>query len=242
MFNKEFWQWLIKFWNENFKGSIGEWNPITKIEKLTTIEWGSITLWVIFFIIFTILVTALLCKSKLVEKLSRHILSLSIFVWIGGVIVYIVGFYSNYVNGFSVVLRAIVSSFKMFVVSNDLARIPEGLRENTSYMSVFSCLHFSAAFIMFLFIFKMIGYKIKSSIRLIIHRIFKSKNKIVHLFWGVNEASVLLAEDISGNHSTETIIFVDIDNESEDSSQKKTTLSQITNTITIKNSEIAAGP
>ena len=60
MFNKEFWQWLIKFWNENFKGSIGEWNPITKIEKLTTIEWGSITLWVIFFIIFTILVTALL--------------------------------------------------------------------------------------------------------------------------------------------------------------------------------------
>ena len=181
----------------------------------------------------------MLCKSKLVEKLSRHILSLSIFVWIGGVIVYIVGFYSNHVNGFSVVLRAIVSSFKMFVVSNDLARIPNGLRENTSYMSVFSFLHFSAAFIMFLFIFKMIGYKVKSSIRLIIHRIFKSKNKVVHLFWGVNEASVLLAEDISGNHSTETIIFVDIDNESEDSSQKKTTLSKITNTITIKNSEIA---
>lgn len=239
MFNKEFWQWLIKFWNENFKGSIGEWNPNTAIEELKTIEWGSIVLWVIFFIIFTILLTALLCKSKLVEKLSRHILSLSIFVWIGGVIVYIVGFYSNHVNGFSVVLRAIVSSFKMFVVSNDLARIPEGLRENTSYMSVFSFLHFSAAFIMFLFIFKMIGYKVKSSIRLIIHRIFKSKNKVVHLFWGVNEASVLLAEDISGNHSTETIIFVDIDNESEDSSQKKTTLSQITNTITIKNSEIA---
>ena len=239
MFNKEFWQWLIKFWNENFKGSIGKWNPNLAIEDVKTIEWGSIALWVIFFIIFTILLTALLCKSKLVEKLSRHILSLSIFVWIGGVIVYIVGFYSNHVNGFSVVLRAIVSSFKMFVVSNDLARIPNGLRENTSYMSVFSFLHFSAAFIMFLFIFKMIGYKVKSSVRLIIYRIFKSKNKVVHLFWGVNEASVLLAEDISGNHSTETIIFVDIDNESEDSSQKKTTLSKITNTITIKNSEIA---
>ena len=127
----------------------------------------------------------------------------------------------------------------MFVVTNELARVPTNLQEDAIYMSVFSLVHFAAAFIAFLFIFKMVGYKIKSSLRLILHKWFHSKGKVVHLFWGVNEASVLLAEDIRRLHTTETIVFVDIDEECEDNTQKKATLSHITNTITIKNSEIA---
>ena len=127
----------------------------------------------------------------------------------------------------------------MFVVTNELARVPKELQENAIYMSAFSIAHFTAAFITFLFIFKMVGYKIKSSLRLIFHKWFHSKGKVMHLFWGVNEASVLLAEDIRKQHATETIIFVDIDKENEDNTQRKATLSHITNTITIKNSEIA---
>ena len=105
-------------------------------------------------------------------------------------------------------------------------------------MVAFSLLHFAAAFISFVFIFRMIGYKIKSSLRIIIHRYFFAKNKVVHLFWGINEASCLLAEDISVKKKTETIIFIDVDEDSEENSQKKVSLSHIMNSMTIKKSEI----
>ena len=101
-------------------------------------------------------------------------------------------------------------------------------------MVAFSLLHFAAAFISFVFIFRMIGYKIKSSLRIIIHRYFFAKNKVVHLFWGINEASCLLAEDISVKKKTETIIFIDVDEDSEENSQKKVSLSHIMNNMTIK--------
>ena len=177
--------------------------------------------------------------SRLLEYVSNNLLIVSSIIWLFGVIVYIIGFYREGLNWLSVIPRAIISSFKMFVVTNELARVPKELQENAIYMSAFSIAHFTAAFITFLFIFKMVGYKIKSSLRLIFHKWFHSKGKVMHLFWGVNEASVLLAEDIRKQHATETIIFVDIDKENEDNTQRKATLSHITNTITIKNSEIA---
>lgn len=239
MFLKDFWQWLVKFWELNFMGTLNfcSWETASK-ESVISFAWNPIGHWIVLFIIFILIFVFLLCKSKLIEKLSRYIMPLSVGVWIGGVIIYIAGFYNSEVNGLSIVLRAIISSFKMFVVSNDLARIPQILQNNPSYMAAFSILHFVAAFITFLFIFKLIGYKIKSSIRLKIHKLFYSKGRVVHLFWGVNEASMLLAEDIRRQHNTETIIFVDIDKENDDNSQRKATLSHISNTITIKDSEI----
>ena len=238
MFFDEFWKWLVEFWKHNFAGMLHSWGKASA-EQVTSLVWDPICYWIILFIIFLFISAVLLCKSKLMEKLSRYIMPLSVAVWFWGVLIYIVGFYNSGVNGLSVVLRAIVSSFKMFVVSHDLARVPQFLQNDSSYMTAFAVLHFAAAFITFLFIFKMVGYKIKSSLRLIFYKWFHSKGKVVHLFWGVNEASCLLAEDIRKNHATETIIFVDIDEECDDNTQKKATLSHITNTITIKNSEIA---
>ena len=176
--------------------------------------------------------------SRLLDSISNNLLVVSSVIWLLGVIIYIVGFYREELNGLSVIPRAIISSFKMFVVTNELARVEPQLHGDAAYMSIFSLVHFAAAFITFLFIFKLVGYKIKSSLRLIFHKWFHSKGKVVHLFWGVNEASVLLAEDIRRLHTKETIIFVDVDEECEDNTQRKATLSHITNTITIKNSEI----
>lgn len=177
--------------------------------------------------------------SRLLESIPNNLLVVSSVIWLLGVVVYIVGFYRDELNWLSVIPRAIISSFKMFVVTNELARVPKELQENAIYISAFSIVHFIAVFITFLFIFKMVGYKIKSSLKMLIHKWFYAKSKVVHLFWGVNEASCLLAEDIRKNHATETIIFVDIDEECYDNTQKKATLSHITNNITIKNSEIA---
>ena len=238
MFFYNVWAFLEMFWQNNFSGMFKSW--VVGVPKdVESLELCHLGYWMILFLLLLAIIVALLCKTKIIEKLSNHIFLLSFCVWLSGVFIYIVGFYDSGVNGLSVVLRAIISSFKMFVVSNDLARVLSALRNNASYMFVFSLVHFIAAFIAFLFIFKMVGYKIKSSLKMIIHKCFYAKGKVVHLFWGVNEASCLLAEDIRRNHSTETIIFVDIDEECDDNTQKKTTLSSITNTITIKNSEIA---
>lgn len=240
MFFKDFWEWLVKFWQLNFMKtlSLGSWGTASS-DPVKSLAWEPICYWIILFIIFISIFAILLCKSQLIEKLSRYILPLSVTVWFLGVLIYIVGFYNSEVTGLSVVLRAIISSFKMFVVSNDLARIPQILQNDHSYMAAFAILHFAAAFITFLFVFKVVGYKFKSSLRLMLHKYFYAKGENVHLFWGVNEASCLLAEDIRKHHSTETIIFVDIDEENDDNSQKKATLSYIANTITIKNSEIS---
>lgn len=234
----EIWVSIIKFLQANFDNLLKNWgvgNPHTA----TSLDWSRIEQWVILFILFLAVSVVLLCKSNIIEKLSKRILPLSLIIWLSGVFVYIVGYYNSGVNGLSVVLRAVISSFKMFAVANDLPRVLPILQNDGSYMSVFAIVHFAAAFTTFLFIFKMVGYKIKSSLKIIIHKYFYAKGKAVHLFWGVNEASCLLAEDIRKNHAADLIIFVDIDEECVDNTQKKATLSHITNSITIKNSEIA---
>lgn len=230
-------EFLKKIWERtSLYGSLDVWN------NSMLVDMSVIGYWIIllgFLLALGIWFLSNKRTSRLLESISNNLLIVSSIIWLFGVIVYIIGFYREGLNWLSVIPRAIISSFKMFVVTNELARVPKELQENAIYMSVFSVAHFTAAFITFLFIFKMVGYKIKSSLRLIFHKWFHSKGKVVHLFWEVNEASVLLAEDIRKQHATETIIFVDIDKENDDNTQRKATLSHITNTITIKNSEIA---
>lgn len=231
---------IKKFFCENFGlfSSFSEWEQTHDKFVCDKIDWSIIGSWVVLFLILLGIFIYLLRYNRIFEYLSRYILFSAFTVWLGGVLIYIVGFYSDKVNGLSVVLRAIISSFKMFVVSHDLARIPSFLQNDSLYMTCFSIIHFLAAFITFLFVFKMLGYKIKSSLNILKYRCMPSENRVVHLFWGVNEASCLLAEDIHKNYPTEKIIFIDIDEEGEDGTQKKFTLSYITNIITIKNDEL----
>lgn len=230
-------EFFKKIWERtSLHDSLDVWN------NSMLIDLGVIGYWILllgFLLILSIWFLSNKKTSRLLDSITNNLLVVSSVIWLLGVVVYIVGFYRDELNWLSVIPRAIISSFKMFVVTNELARVPKELQENAIYMSAFSIVHFIAAFITFLFIFKMIGYKIKSSLKMIIHKWFYAKGRVVHLFWGVNEASCLLAEDIRKNHATETIIFVDIDEECDDNTQKKATLSHITNTITIKNSEIA---
>ena len=41
---------------------------------------------------------------------------------------------------------------------------------NAIYMSAFSLVHFAAAFVTFMFVFKMVGYKIKSALNIMIYK------------------------------------------------------------------------
>lgn len=199
---------------------------------------GYLILFFVVMLLFSICLIAVGRFKRFFEWMSRHLLGTALFLWLLGVVVYIVGFYHDQLTGLAIVPRAVISSFKMFAVSNDLARVHEVLRKDAFYMTVFSLVHFAAAYITFLFIFKMVGYKIKSSLNILLYKWFQAKGRNAHVFWGVNEASLLLAEDIRRNYKNDTIVFIDVDEEREDNSSKKATLNHITNSITIKNSEI----
>ena len=225
---------------------INNWKfPNENVEKASDYVQNlcDVGIWSVVFLGCLVLVIVLIVcvKGKVFKKLSKNLLQFSFGVWVIGVILYIAGFYSPNLTFLSVIPRAIISSFKMFVVSNDLARVNENLREVEVYMILFSATHFIAAFITFMFIFRLIGFKVRSWFNIIRckYKLLQDKNEITHLFWGVNEESLLLAEDIRKNEKTQNdiIIFIDIDKEDDDNSQKKVSFSSITNTITISNTE-----
>lgn len=228
---------LLNF-SERPSSVLNEWEQAFSTILCEKIDWATIDCWMVSFIILSMTLLILFCKSHIAEWLSKHILSSAFLIWFLGVVVYIIGYYREDINGLYVVPSAIISSFRMFVVSHDMSRISSFIKNDSLYMAIFSLVHFSAAIITFLFIFKMIGYNIKSSVKILWHRWFHSKGKTVHLFWGINEASFLLAEDIRKKHPSNTIIFININEEGKDNTLKKTTLSDITNTMTIKNNEI----
>ena len=201
-------------------------------------------IWVICLIAFLAMLSIYMYRkdsTKIFEYMSRHILPIALLVWIMGIMLYAVGLYGPGLNWFSVMPRAIVSSFKMFLLSeSDFNK--DILGSNIQYMSWYSLMHLAAAFISFLFIFKMLGYKIKSSLKLLMHRWSvagkQNSGENVHLFWGINEGSLLMAKDIKKHKSGDTIIFVDVDNEQSQDGEGQTSLTRLANTITATSSEI----
>ena len=199
--------------------------------------------------------------------LNKHLLWISVCVFIAGLLIYLVGFYRDklgVVGGWlAVVPRAIIAALKMFGAAHELPRVASELQLDWVYMSLFSVIHFIAAFISVFFLFNMIGYKMNESIKLrrcakkytankrLVDKCAKwlglTKNEEpisdkVHIFWGVNEASCLQASEIRRNDKklksvASIIIVIDVDEDTNDNTKKKATLSRITNTITIKDSE-----
>ena len=113
---------------------------------------------------------------KLVYKvIVRYLSELSIVVWLLGIAIYTIGFTDNKLNVCAILPRVIISSFKMFTISNELARVDSTLHHDAIYMTAFSLIHFCAACITFIFIFRMIGYKLRCSMRLKLYKLFCAK-------------------------------------------------------------------
>lgn len=234
--NKDF---FTNCWNEVFNTSIERWQDVIFCMDCSS-EYWRIGYWIgITFILIALYFC--LNKSRISKFVSKHLLILSVLIWSLGFCIYLIGFYRDSLSGWSVVPRAFLSSFKMFAMSYDITHVADGLQNDAIYASAFMLTHLVAAYITFVFIFKMIGYKGKSALRIIRYNLLKANGNVVHLFWGVNEASLSLAESIYANMSDKTnqIIFIDIDEEEcRDCSNKKATLNRITNIITILDNDI----
>lgn len=184
--------------------------------------------------------------KRVVDFLSHHLLMASLIVLIAGFWVYTWGYYNPELGWYSVIPRSVISSFKMFVVVHDLARVDKELFTNDFYMACFSLTHFAAALLTFLMIFKLVGFRLFSIIRLeILQWRFRFCSKApIHVFWGINEESLLLAESIKERCEKDSamkddrIIFVNIEKDSADMPRQKATLASVIDVVTLRNREL----
>ena len=184
--------------------------------------------------------------KRVMDFLSHRLLIASLIVLIAGFWVYTWGFYKPELGWYSVIPHSVISSFKMFVVMHDLARVESKLFANDFYMACFSITHFLAAFLTFLAIFKLVGFRLFSELRLWLLSIkFLSRGqKTIHVFWGINEESLLLAESIKERCEKDSamkddrIIFVNIAKDSADMPRQKATLASVIDVVTLRNREL----
>ena len=175
-------------------GLESEWDTSLYIGKMSVdvCLWG----WVVLSFILVLLLLCFVPKpfSRLLDKISAYLFPLAILVWLVGIFVYAIGFYNPSLTGWAVLPRAILASFRMFLVNNELARVSKSLQESNHYMICFAWTHFFAATLSFLFVIRLIGFRFWAWVNLFVKSRFTHKS--VYVFWGINDASLLLAESI----------------------------------------------
>ncbi|MGV8134427.1 MAG: NAD-binding protein [Mangrovibacterium sp.] len=122
----------------------------------------------------------------------------------GGWIVYFIGY--NYcepeeflTNG----LLAIFSTARLFILGNDLVEIHHCVEGNSVFMLWFSVIGASAVFISVSILLSLFGKKLITRFKIWIDRSEESD-----IFFGINEASLSLAEDILNSNSSRLVIFI----------------------------------
>ena len=202
--------------------------------------WPTWALWTLAIIFVFTLFICIPRLRRFLDYLSDHLLGVTLIVWCIGMGLYTIGAYEEGLGFWTNVPRAIISSTKMFLTGNDLSRMHEELQADNFYMIVFSLTHFAAALISILFVIKLIGFRIKASVDLFISSFISSfTNKPVNIFWGVNEASFLLAEDICRQEKNGKIVFVNTEDIYDDPSAQKIGLQSLLDVMSFSRSEIS---
>ena len=137
--------------------------------------------------------------------------------------------------------RAFLSSFSMFIFDSDLIEVAEKWHHNSFYMAMFSFVHFCGVLISTIVIMRILGNRGASWCKVLLLRICsffrmqwkKTKDtffakekgegsctakmieKKMYVFWGVNEASITLANSIKEKECDEKIKLLFIETPSE---------------------------
>ena len=172
-----------------------------------------------------LLATFLLIIGRIIiSRQSRTILinNLKVFafiVLIAGWGVYFYGywqFYDEKLNLISLTLRSFLSSIGMFALQSDLQYFAQKLvKEAPVFLSLFAIIHFLAALVSATFVINYVGVKIIAW-----QRMRKAKGQNLYIFWGINDNSIILADNIYKKNIGGMIIFVGTPKDAEAGSQQ----------------------
>ena len=159
----------------------------------------------IIFVAFMFMLYRLLSNRKFnFWKLAACYLPTAFtIVWFLGFVVYDVGMCTEErISLLRNAPMAVLHAFEMFLLQSDVSSIHSTFHNNSWYMGIFSIAHFLAALVTLVFVVKLFGFQITNGIR----RAFAShlsRQRILYIFWGMNEQSFLLAKSIISRHESE---------------------------------------
>lgn len=172
---------------------------------------------------------------------GKSLTALFCVTWLLGFIVYEIGIYTG--GPLSLILNApmaMIHAFEMFILESDVAAIHPEFHNNLPFMSLFSMVHFMAAAVSMIFVIKHFGFNIVAGFRMFFEAYFKKKRKETFVFWGMNEPSFLLAQNIRQtleNADDYRIVIVRTGNDS-DSTSVRNGLERLLNFRTLKNKDL----
>lgn len=190
---------------------------VAAMADFAVVVYTSIGYWPMLFLIglfFTMLLFLNRSWRRQIDRVIRHLFPCVALVWMAGVVLYTLGFNQDGSEDdfISVVPRAMLSALQMFFSQSNLNDIGRACQESPCYMRWFSTIHFAAAFLSALFLFKLAGFRARALLNLFRHAwLMREEHVPLNIFWGVNDASCLLAEDMQRVCDGETLLFVDCD-------------------------------
>jgi hypothetical protein len=142
-------------------------------------------------------------KESVITKLEKIIKYAAVIIFIGGYIIYFIGFTSGTEgrgtanSWMAFIFRPTISSLEMFVSHSDLIEVDPALKANPVYMTFYSLINFSAIAITGIFAVYYLGARMISWIKWNNMILFKrNTSNTLHIFFDANEASMNLAADI----------------------------------------------
>lgn len=157
-----------------------------------------------------------ICIPKAKIVLFRHLKIQAFFIWMCGVVLYMVGFneHGSAASNIALLLRSCLSSMEMFVSHSDLIEVKEELHGNPTYMALFALTHFCAVAISAIFILRLFGFRLLSWVKIVGAYMWSwlRKDCNYYVMFGINSNTVTLAKSISKSKSNERhcIIFINM--------------------------------
>ncbi len=181
-------------------------------------------------------------KGRMSNLSGKSLTTSFVLVWFAGFIIYDVGMFIGH-SPWSLIANApmaIIHAFEMFVLESDVAAIHTPFHDNAWFMFAFSLVHIGAAYITLVFVIKHFGYNIVAGFRMM-REAYGRKKKETYVFWGLNEATHLLARNIREHYGSDDkdyrIIVVRTNHDSETNSVKNG-MERLFNFLSLRNNEL----
>lgn len=183
-------------------------------------------------------------KSNKLNVPGKALTTSFVLVWLAGFVIYDVGMYIGHspLSLFANLPMAIVHAFEMFLLESDVAAIHHEFHDNWIFMGAFSLTHLLAAVITLIFVLKHFGFNIIAGFRMLFEAYILGKKNETFVFWGLNDASYLLARSIkqhfdSKNEKDYRIIVVRTHNDG-DATSVKNGMERLFNFLSLNNNEL----
>lgn len=201
---------------------------------------------IIWYVIIPNLVNQSSDKKRSVHSwIEDHLTYLFFIVWAYGFIVYFAGsFVTPFTSGalsslFSAVPMAIIHATEMFLGQSDISAIHQDRHNSFWFMMLYDTCHFLAVLGTLLFVFKHLGYYLKSRIGLREEESRKKEYESLYVFWNVNDESLTLAKSIADKRrgTKFRILFINTPSDENYGSQKLS-FSRLFNFVSLRDNQL----